>query len=169
MSYFMRAFCRAGEAPSVASLVHYLESQWLDVHVESSSGAKHEICRQVIFRYKPEKSPLVVDCIWPEPDEDLLGREINEFLETIGPPGISVAKRRVIRHLKQSKFILAIRLPSDVDSAGFQISDAILRYCKDHCKALIQADGEGFYQGTKLILSLQQRSSASTRNLDKEI
>ena len=140
--------------PTVSCLVDYLESKGLSICIESSSGPAEESCRQAVFRYRAEKTPIVVERNCPEDGDTLFGKEIEEFLEKIGRPGLSPAKRKVIRHLKQTNFILAVRLPSDIDPAGFQVSDAILHYCINHCGALIQADEEGFYQGTKLILPL---------------
>lgn len=155
MSYFMRAFCRTGELPSVSCLAGYLESKGISVHVESSSGPVEESCQQAIFRYRPDRTPIVIEGNGPDNKDELFENEIEEFQEKIGRPGVSLAKRKILQHLKQTKFILSVRLPSDIEPVGFQISDAILHYCINHCGALVQADDEGFYRGTKLILPLQ--------------
>ena len=155
MSYFMRAFCGAGQVPSVTVLVEHLRSKGLAVHVESSSEAADQSCRQVIFRYKPQRSPIVITCNFPDDADGLFGSEIGEFLEKIGPPRLSLKKRRVIGHLRQSKFMLVIQVPGDIDPAGLQIADAVLQYCIDHCEAMVQTDEEGFYVGNKLIFPLQ--------------
>ena len=61
----------------------------------------------------------------------------------------------IVDHLKATRFIVALRLPKgDMDDAGWDANGQILTYFLDHCGALIQADGEGFYEGAKLILEL---------------
>ena len=154
MSYFMRAFCTGGDVPSAASLYDHLLLKGLEVTVEASLKISTVPCRQAEFVYDGEKTPIVVTCDRLEDKGALFQKEIEEFLEQIGPPGLSLSKRKVIRHLRESKFAVVLRLPSDIDKAGFQVSDAILDYCVAHCGGMIQADGEGFYKGTKLILPL---------------
>ena len=73
----------------------------------------------------------------------------------IGAAGKNKVKKRVLDHLKATRFIIALRLPkADMDDAGWDANGQILTYFLDHCGALIQADGEGFYEGSKLILEL---------------
>jgi hypothetical protein len=45
---------------------------------------------------------------------------------------------------------------ADMDDAGWDANGQILTYFLDHCGALIQADGEGFYEGSKLILEMAE-------------
>ena len=81
--------------------------------------------------------------------------ELKEFLAKLGSPGKNRVKKKVVDHLKATRFIVALLLPKgDMDDAGWDANGQILTYFLDHCGALIQADGEGFYEGSKLILEM---------------
>jgi hypothetical protein len=81
--------------------------------------------------------------------------EIGEFLEFIGRPGLSFKKRKVIEHLKKTRYIIACQLPtSDIDDDGYDANGDFLTYFVENCGGIIQADGEGFYEGSKLIVKL---------------
>ena len=105
--------------------------------------------------YKPGKSPLVVECSRDDGKEDCLARvEPEEFIELIGRPGLSLTKRRVINHLRSTKFIIASQLLNDIDDDGYDANGTFLSYFVEHCGGMIHADLEGFYDGSKLILKL---------------
>ena len=81
---------------------------------------------------------------------------VDARFERIGAVGKNKIKKRIVDHLKATRFIIALRLPkADMDDAGWDANGQILTYFLDHCGALIQADGEGFYEGAKLILEIE--------------
>lgn len=156
MPYRIRAFCTSLITPSLSQVFDYATSKGVhlvadDMHgptdIDSSEWSEVEIV------YKPDKGPLVVECNRDDGTEDCLARvEPQEFIDEIGSPGLSIVKRRIIKHLKATKCIIASQLLSDIDDDGFDANGTFLSYFVEHCGGMIHADGEGFYDKDKLIL-----------------
>lgn len=89
------------------------------------------------------------------PGDELFQEEIEEFMECL--EGSFFKRRRVEKCLKNCKGILVVQ----VLLGGKQHNETLDRlaplwqFLMKRSKGLIQADGEGFYEGTKLILEVQ--------------
>jgi len=162
MGNYIRAFCVGEEVPPITKVVQWLGTR--DVHVKVADGDPMKMqsrgWEQVSLVYKEGKLPIIARCTRTDAKgsaaaSDGAGDELKMFIERIGQPGKNKMKKRVLDHLKATRFIVALRLPKgDMDDAGWDANGQILTYFLDHCGALIQADGEGFYEGAKLILEL---------------
>ena len=72
--------------------------------------------------------------------------ERQEFIDELADLEDTPAKNQVIDHLRKTRFIVSCQLLSDCDEDGYEANGQFLDYFVDHCGALIQADGEGFYE-----------------------
>jgi hypothetical protein len=160
MGNYIRAFCVGEEVPSVTKLVQWLATREVAVKVQDGDPMKMQSrgWEQVSLVYKEGKLPIIARCSRTDAkssDAGSAAEELKGFIERIGAVGKNKTKRRVVDHLKATRFIVALRLPkADMDDAGWDANGQILTYFLDHCGALIQADGEGFYEGSKLILEM---------------
>ena len=85
------------------------------------------------LHYKEGKLPILVDIYWTEEEGSVGSEEIEEFLEKIGSLGLSRKKRKVIKHLRQSKFIVCNQLPtSDIDDDGYDANGELLQFSALH-------------------------------------
>ena len=109
---------------------------------------------QAEFFYKEGKGPIVVEMNYNTGNESLAAVESQEFIDDIGSPGLSMSKRRVIKRLRKTRFILSCQLLSDIDDDGYRYNGELLDYFVKNHDGLIQADGEGFYEGHKLIVDM---------------
>ena len=91
-------------------------------------------------------SSAVVECNRDEGDESLAKAECQEFMDELADLEDTPAKNQVIDHLRKTRFIVSCQLLSDCDEDGYEANGQFLDYFVDHCGALIQADGEGFYE-----------------------
>jgi hypothetical protein len=158
MPYHVRAFCTSPNVPKLAQVFEYAESQGVGLSPDESHG-KTDVntsdWTEVEILCKTDKSPLVAECNRDDGSDDCLARvEPQEFVEEIGKPGLSFSKRRVINHLKATKFIIAVQLLNDIDDDGYEANGTFLNYFVEHCGGMIHADGEGFYDGNKLIIEI---------------
>ena len=87
--------------------------------------------------------------------EKLFADELDEFRDAIGELEQTAGSRWVIEQLNQATFIVAMRVPNDIDDTGWQAVDSILDHLIERNGAMIQADGEGFYRDAKLIVELE--------------
>jgi hypothetical protein len=134
MGYYVRAFCTATKPPTIRTVLDALTS-WGVVLTPEADYAGPDVLDAVDWEqfgllYKPGKSGILVECNRHDGTEDCLAAaEVTEFVEMIGPPGRSEAKRSVIEHLKATRFIIVCQLPSsDIDDDGFEANDAFLTY-----------------------------------------
>lgn len=159
MGYYVRAFCTSKNVPAISTILKKLAEQGCHIKLDKNMipvDDDSENWKQVALEYKQGKLPILAECIRDDGSADCLMRdEINEFLEFIGKPRLSFAKRRIIEHLKKTKYIIACQLPtSDIDDDGYDANGNFLAYFHDNCNGIIQADGEGFYEGSKLVVEL---------------
>jgi hypothetical protein len=161
VAYYVRAFCTAEESPPVRSVLQALESKGVRLTVEDDYNNPQTLdspdWQQFGFLYKPGKLGILVECNRHDGSADCLAaEEIQEFVDLIGEPGRSQQKRKVIDHLRVTQFVIACQLPStDIDSDGFDANREFLNYFVNQCGGMIQADGEGFYDGRELIVPLK--------------
>ena len=159
MGYYVRAFCTEGDVPVLRDVLDYARKKGVSLSLgEGSTGVDidgRDWCRQVELVYKEGKLPIVVGVNRAIESEDSpVKEEVQEFCEFIGRAGLSLVKRRILRHLRRTRFIVRCRVLSDIDDEGYDANGVFLRYFLEHCGALIQADNEGFYEGEKLVLQL---------------
>jgi hypothetical protein len=89
-------------------------------------------------------------------DDDLLREEINEFVEMIeeaqGARTAELADR-----LNQVTAVLGVQVlwQGRTSEQTLNLLDPLWNWLLEHRRGLIQADGEGFYDGRKLILALE--------------
>ena len=158
MPYRVRAFCTGCDVPTLAQVFDYARAHGVSLSADERHGptdVDSPDWSEVEISYKPDKRPLVVECNRDDGTDDCLGAaEPQEFIEEIGSPGLSLAKRRVIKHLKATKFIISSRLLSDVGDDGYEANGTFLDYFVEHCGGMIHADAEGFYDGDEVILEI---------------
>ena len=158
MGYYVRAFCKSSRIPTINEVLKRLSER--DIHISIDEEDKEESnskdWEKISLFYKDGNLPIVAECNRNDGTNDCLFRkEINEFLEFIGKPGFFFAKRKVIKHLEDAKYIICCQLLSDIDDDGFDANGEFLSHFVKHCQGMIHAGGEGFYEGNKIIVKLR--------------
>ena len=139
MPYHVRAFCTSPNVPTLSQVFEYAESQDVSLFPDETHG-KTDVntsgWTEVEILYKPDKSPLVAECNCDDRSDDCLTRvERQEFIEEIGSPGLSFSKRRIIKHLKATNFIITVQLLSDIDDDGYEANGTFLSYFVENSAA----------------------------------
>jgi hypothetical protein len=157
MGYYVRAFCASETVPTPRTLLEYTKKKGFSLGLEAVGiDMDNDNWEQLVWVYKDGKLPILMECNRNTSEDCLFREEIDEFLDFIGKPGISLKKRRVIGHLKESKYIIACQLPtSDIDDDGHDATGTLLTYFVVNHSAIIQADGEGFYEGNKVVVAIE--------------
>ena len=157
MSYYLRAFCTVPAVPLLSAVLAWTDAHgaaltlapdWADLDLDRTDW------EQVELSYAPERAPLELTVDRDDGPDSLARAEAGEFLAEVAAQPESDARLLVTGHLRQTRFIVACRLPGDSDEAGQRAAHALLDYFAEHAGGLIQADGEGFYVGDELILTL---------------
>ena len=156
MPYRVRAFCTGTNVPTLKQVFDYAKSNGITLTADEEHGPidiDSTDWTEAEIKYKKNRSPLVIECNRDDGTGDCLAKvEPQEYIDEIGRPGLSFTKRRVINHLKNTKFIIASQLLSDIDDDGYQANGTFLKYFVDNCGGVIHADLEGFYRGDRVIL-----------------
>jgi hypothetical protein len=149
MGYYLRAFCASPDIPSLRSVFEWAEGQGVRLDAPSAdldAAGWHQA--EVV--YKSDSQPFVAEAA----ADELLREEVEEFLESLDDVDESPEKRKVVDHLEQSKALVAAELLGDLDDAAYTAAGTFLTYFVEHCGGMIQADGEGFYEGQRLIVEV---------------
>jgi len=173
MTYHVRVFCRSADVPDLGRIQSWLRASDSAATIDEPDHAiavaeageqsppivdlKTAAWDQVAISYRSGKLPILADCLRDNgTQESLLRKEIAGFVQLIGDPAGSGSRKRVLDHLAATKFIVTCQLPaSDMEEDGFDANSEFLLFFVEHCEGMVQADGEGFYSGSRLILPLQ--------------
>jgi len=155
MGYFTRVFCKSHSKPNVNEILERLNSKnnsaksnLDDNQLQSENWTDFELF------YKEGKLPILVELNQIKESGGLAEEEIEEFKEAIGKPGLfDSSKKKILKHLDQTNFILCNQLPtSDIDADGYDINGELMQIFATEYEGMVQCDGEGFYLGSKLIV-----------------
>ena len=173
MGYYVRAFCTNPAVPDLASIQAWLRERKSAAVIDDPNHAVEASQRgesqrpvidlhtseweQVAIAYRPGKLPILAECNRDDGTAHCLMREeVAEFVEFVQAAGPSEAAARVLKHLADTKFVVACQLPSsDLDDDGFDVNGDFLSFFVERSGGMIQADGEGFYDDEKLIVALK--------------
>ena len=149
MAYYLRVFCASRESATISDIVESAAADGVSLRPEGG-GASTDPLSAVALVYAADRPPLVLEL---ERDAEAVEEEADELVEAVADVGPSAAAERVLARLRATKMIAAIQIPSSVaDDATYDAAGSLVRYFAENRNGLIQADGEGFYEGTELIL-----------------
>jgi len=155
MGYYTRVFCKIDKKPAIRQVLDHVNKLGYKVKSNLVDGEQNKFdWKDFELFYKSDKIPILVESNNIDDEYGLAKEEIEEFLDEIGEAGIlAFNKKRVVRHLQATKYIVVTQLPtSDIDDEGYNVNSELLKFFVDNYEGVIQADGEGFYEGTKLII-----------------
>jgi hypothetical protein len=162
MPYYVRAFCTATQPPTINTVMQSLRQRGSDftAQVDDASELNSPVWGQFELIYKPGNGPIVVECNRDQGDKSLAKAECQEFVDEVMDleDAPAPAKGQVVGHLRKTRFIISCQLLSDCDEDGYEANGQFLDYFVEHCGAMIQADGEGFYERMdtgEILLSLK--------------
>lgn len=158
VSYYVRAFCTHGDPPPLGPVLAYSAERGASLTLDpeiSNPDVDDGDWEQVGVVYKENKASILFEVNRDEGDESLMREEIVEFIELLEDAPKGWNRRRVEKHLRKTRFIVSARLPVfDIDDDGYAALGHVLTYLVENNGAMTQADGEGFYEGGKVILVL---------------
>lgn len=153
MGYYVRVFCKSENTPAFSKLQEYLSAITPAYKVDGTADDHNSSWTDFEFHYKEGKLPMLVELNWTDEGGSIGKEEVDEFLEEIGSPGLSFKKRKVIKHLKKTKYIICNQLPtSDIDEDGYKANDELIKFFVNNYAGMLHADGEGFYDKNEIIL-----------------
>jgi hypothetical protein len=153
MAYWMRVFCTEGAPPPLEEVLAWTAAQGQQLRL--SEGAEHVpgSWSRVAIEYRGSKLPFLAEITSIEDPEGR--KEVEEFVELIAETAGSPERQRALDHLERTRFILANEIPtSDFDEYGFDAVGEFMRFFVEHHGGMIQADGEGLYEGDQLVVRL---------------
>jgi hypothetical protein len=149
MSYFLRAFCTSADLPPLRKVFEWAESEGVRLEATSVDDDTAE-WQQAEIVYRPGRQRFVAEA----DTDEVLREEVEEFIESLEDADDSREKQRVLDHLERSNAVVAVQLLGHPDADGHRAATTFLTYFVAHCGGLLQADGEGFYDGDRLIVEL---------------
>lgn len=158
MGYYVRCFCTGTRVPTLREALAAVARDYPQLEVGSGSAPVDldtPAWRSALLRYKSGKAPIDVDLNRVDGEDTMPADEIAEFIEMVEAEDESTAQKQVLDHLRKTTFTVACQLPtSDIDDDGYNANALFLQHFVDHCAGMIQADGEGFYEGDRVVLQL---------------
>ena len=140
MGYYIRYFVETGSAPSGDELSSAFAGTRTAVH-DGEIVDRGNVCGAI------EVST---------PSDELFEEEIAEFREFLDEVPMTPGKRRVLECLDRCKAIVAVQVLFGTGDAEttLQKVDPLWNWLFANRSGLLQADGEGFYDGQTLLVEL---------------
>lgn len=159
MGYYVRAYCKTKGKPSVQQLLDHLNDSDYGFDVSSNlSEEEAALADWTSFEliYDEDRAPILVDYNGLEDEDGLLKLEIPEVVEEVeAAEGDTAVKQSITAHLHTTTFAIVSELDvADIDDEGYSVNGELLNYITAQYNGLIYADGEGFYEGDKLIFGM---------------
>lgn len=158
MAFIARVFCTDGELPSLAEVFAWTARHGYALALDpGSADAPPDAPGWVVagVLYAPGRRPFLVDA---KRDTGrfaaLFHDEVTEFTERVERLPPSAGRDRVLAHLARTRCVIANEYLSDADEATLSAGGALLDYFVARHGGMVQADGEGFWQGDALLLPL---------------
>ena len=158
MGYYLRVFCRAEDLPPLGRVLYWAAAQGVSLEPENEPDRRDLDSAGwpgAEIRYKHDKRPLVVDVTRAAENRLLLSEEVEEFIELLKDVDESAQKSKVLAHLRESRAVVSVQLLSDIDDDGYHAVGVFLSFFVEQCGGMIHADGEGFYEGDRIIVELK--------------
>lgn len=152
MGYYTRVFCRSENSPDFSELREYINRRSPLYRLEAETDDKKADWTNLELHYKEGKHPIVIELNWCNEDGSVGKEELAEFLDDIGMPVMSLKKRKVIRQIKQTKYIVCSQLLSDLDDDGYNANEYFMQFFVEQYQGMMHADNEGFYNGDGTLL-----------------
>lgn len=152
MGYYTRVFCRSEKSPTFIELQNYMSSHNAVYRLEGEVDDNDISWTNFELHYKEGKHPIPVDLSWCDEEGSVGHEELDEILDDIGAPGLSFKKRKVIKHLRKTRYIVCNQLLSDLDDDGYIANDLLMTYFVNKYQGMIHAENEGYYSSDNRIL-----------------
>lgn len=150
MGYYVRAFCRSDSVPALADVEGALRRTLPMVRFETEDPPDSAQWRIAQLHYSESKSPIVVEVNYEDGPDCLFTAERQELMDELSELCNFDAIARITEHLRGVRYIVCCQLLSDIDEEGYEANGQLLDYFVENHDAVIQADGEGFYEGGDL-------------------
>jgi hypothetical protein len=107
---------------------------------------------QLDIRYAPGRDPLTIDLT--DSGHQTTRNTIAGFLDALARLPSSPEQQEVLNFLPRTQAVVTVGVPDDYDHSSGAL-DEIGDIVANAAAGLFQVDGEGFYDGSNLILALQ--------------
>lgn len=158
VGYYVRAFCASGDPPPLRQVLDFAREKGCPIRLDpdvTETSPDDPGWEQVGLLYKDGKLPILLEVNRNDGEDSLVREEIEEFLEFLEDAPRNSNRSKVDDHLRATRFVVAAQLPtSDIDDDGYNANGWVMRFFLERNAGMIQADGEGFYEGDKLIVKL---------------
>jgi len=147
MPYFTRIFGADERVPSFQALRDAV-AQWTATVQTEDDEPEWEVAELL---YDEEALPVDIERYLPATD-GLFEEDIQEFRASVEGMEEGSARDRILELFQTTRQIISFRVPDEADDTVFGPLNAAMDALYQYVGGLIHAEGEGFYEGTDLIL-----------------
>ncbi|MDP4089658.1 MAG: hypothetical protein Q8930_10370 [Bacillota bacterium] len=162
MSY-LRVFCSDETIPTLDEILKWTKLQGYNLRIDKSFSEEADTASReweaAAILDEDGRRAFICEVNRAEGgEESLMHEEIEEFKELLKEveefPFEDIDK--VLKHLNETKYIIAAQpLSEDVDETEDNALSVFLQYFVVNRGGMVQEDGEGFYEGDKVIVGLE--------------
>ncbi len=162
MSY-LRVFCTEEKIPPLGEILKWAKLQGHNLRIDKSFTEETDISAgewdTAAILDEDGRRAFICEVNKEEGNEESIMREeIEEFKELLKEveefPFEDLGK--VLKHLNETKYIIVAQpLSEEVDEAGDSAINVFLQYFVVNQGGMVQEDGEGFYEGDKIIVGIE--------------
>jgi len=154
MGYYVRAFCTSETIPSLAQVEQELKAAWPAMRFETEDDRHAVPWEGVEFYYSDAAQPILVELNVNDAPDSMAAEEAQEFIDDLEDVEDEAAKAKVVQHLQATRYVVCCQFLGDVPDEGFEANEKLLDIFVAKYGGMVQADGEGFYEGSDLLIDM---------------
>jgi hypothetical protein len=153
----MRSFCTSDEVPPLRHVLEWARAAGVELSLAGPPDADASDWDAAEIAYGSETQPVMLVEVNRAERDAVFADELDEFRESLEDAKVSPAKRSVLEQLDATRTIVAVQLllGGGQGERALDAASTLLRFFVEHCGGMIQADGEGFYEGEQLLVQLE--------------
>lgn len=154
MSYYIRLLAPETGVPAGATIQEALNSEGFTTAV---AGAPADAAWESLSVEPAGQNPILLRHDLREGEENPVDEEVDNFLDLLLEEPDSPEVSRVEAALRQARQMIVLEVPDEFAwGTGRTVVDALVQFLVEKTGAIIQADGEGFYdQDGNLLLAME--------------
>lgn len=161
MSY-LRVFCTGETVPTLDEILRWTKLQGHNLRIDKSFSEEADTSSRswesTAILDEDGRRAFICEVNKDNGEESVMREEVEEFKELLKEveqfPFEDIAK--VLKHLNETKFIVVAQpLSEDTDETGDSAISVFLQYFVVNSGGMVHEDGEGFYEGDKVIVGLE--------------
>ena len=154
MGYYVRAFTVGDARTPLRAILDWTRAHGAELVPRGDVDLDAADWRQAELLDPATARTFLVEATRDRDDANLLGEEVEEFVDELADAPDSSERQRVLDCLSAARAVVAAQLPGGRQDEALDAAITFLQFFVEDEGGMIQADEVGFFEGDDLVVAL---------------